>query len=211
MSFNILKKHLLNGDVEDSINEVKIMLNKGISEEKIVIEGIEETMKELDSKCTIEEFNLLEIMLVGRAVMSVINHLFPNGKIPTKNNINRKTVIVASLEGDVHDLGKNILRNILLCRGFEVIDCGKDCSIDNLIDTAKKNQTFAICVSGLISPVANQVRKIKTALQSNNLSNISVLAGGAALKMHSADSLKVDFIGDTAFDGETKLRELQNS
>ena len=74
---------LLEGDVEKSIALVQKLQNTGTTEHEIVIDGIEKALENLDTKCTIEEYNLLEIMLVGRAVMSVIKYLFPDGEIPT--------------------------------------------------------------------------------------------------------------------------------
>ena len=165
-------------------------------------------MESLDTKCTIEEYNLLEIMLVGRAVMSVIKYLFPDGEIPPDENKHKYSVIVASLEGDVHDLGKNIVKNVLICRGFHVIDCGKDCPIFKIVETAKEEQPIAICISGLISPIAVQVRTIKAALSSESIGNIPVLVGGAVLKMFSAEYLQVDYVGQTVFDAEKKIKEL---
>jgi dimethylamine corrinoid protein len=208
LDFDDFIASLLEGDVEKSISIVKQLRDSGISENDIVVNGIEKAMESLDTKCTIEEYNLLEIMLVGRAVMSVIRYLFPEGEIPSKDLSHQKTVIVASLEGDVHDLGKNIVKSILTCRGFHVFDCGKDCPVLKIVEAAKMVNPIAICVSGLISPIILQVRKIKSSLALENLGYIPVLAGGAALKMLSAESLQVDYVGETVFDAERKIDEL---
>jgi len=50
----------------------------------------------------------------------------------------RETVALASLEGDVHDLGKNIVKTVLLAKGYRVVDCGKDCPLETLIDKAER-------------------------------------------------------------------------
>lgn len=88
-------------------------------------------MGHLNAKCTLQQFNLLEIMLCGRAVTAVIKALFPAEApmVPTGG-----TVVLASLEGDVHDLGKSIVRMILIVEGYRVLDCGKDCPLDRLIE-----------------------------------------------------------------------------
>jgi len=188
---------LLNGDQARSITEARSLRDAGVEVERIVVEGIEAAMQQLDGKCTIEQFNLLEIMLVGRAVMSVMKELFPNGA-PDKPT--RGTLVVASLEGDVHDLGKNIVKMVLTGKGYRVIDCGKDCPLGKLIDVAEQQQADGIGISGLITTVIPQVKRVRELLEQRGLGHIKILAGGAALKQATAESLKVDFVAETAFD-----------
>ena len=78
--------------------------------------------------------------------------------------------------------GKNILKTILTISGYHVIDCGKDCPIEQLIDTAKKEKPFAIGVSGLINSVIPLVKKIKPLLQENKMPDIKVCAGGGGIE-----------------------------
>ena len=125
-----LVKTLLDGDQIHAISEARKLREMGIEDERIVTDGIVPAMEQLDSKCTIENFNLLEIMLVGRAVMGVMKELYPSGAAPT---CTRGTVVIASPEGDVHDLGKNVLKAVLTAKAYHVVDCGKDCPMDKLI------------------------------------------------------------------------------
>ncbi len=193
------------GDKNQAIIETKKILQNGIKSKLIVTECIEPAMISLSNKCTVENFNLLEVMLAGRAVMSVMKELFPPGSAlpPTKG-----TIILATLEGDVHDLGKNILKMILTVNGYNVIDLGKNCPLEKLINTAEAEKAFVIGVSGLITSVIPIVERIKETLADRNMEHIKVIAGGAALKQASADLLKVDFLGETAFDGENYVNSL---
>jgi len=126
-----------------------------------------------------------------------MKELFPQG-VPERAA--RGTVVVASLEGDVHDLGKNILKMVLAGKGYRVVDCGKDCPLDRLIVVAEQQHADAIGISGLITTVISQVKKARELLEERGLGHIQVLAGGAALKQATAESLKVDFVAETAFD-----------
>jgi methanogenic corrinoid protein MtbC1 len=192
-----LVEALLNGDQARSIDETRKLRNAGAGIERIVVEGIGRAMDRLDGKCTIEQFNLLEIMLVGRAAMGVIKELFPAGGSGTPA---RGTVIVCSLEGDVHDIGKNILKMILTAKGYKVIDCGKDCQVDKLVEAAGQHGADAICISGLITTVVPQVRTVRDLAEKRGIGHVRILAGGAALKQATAQDLRVDFVADTAFD-----------
>lgn len=193
---------ILEGNHINAVGEAKKLLENGIEKVEIV-SVLEKAMRKLDEKCTIEHFNLLEIMLAGRAVMSVMNVLYPPGSSPP---LTKGTIAIASLEGDIHDLGKGIVIIILLAYGYKAVDCGKDCPVENLIDTAEREKVDAIFVSGLITPVIPKVQRIKEVLKERKL-NIKVVAGGAALKQSSAEKLNVDFVAETAFDGLRFLKK----
>jgi methanogenic corrinoid protein MtbC1 len=193
-----LVKLLLDGDQAQAVAEARRHVASGVEPREIISRGVEQAMAQLDAKCTVEQFNLLEIMLCGRAAMSVMKEVYPPNTAvgPTK-----ATVVVGSLEGDVHDLGKNIFKMVLTTSGYRVVDCGKDCPVDTLIDAAEQASAVAIGVSGLIVAVVPQVRRLKERATERGLARTKVMAGGAALRQISAESLKVDFVGASAFDG----------
>lgn len=181
------------------------VLAVGIGHAQIIMEGVEAAMAQLDAKCTVEQFNLLEIMFSGRAVTGVIKELYPPGALPPNT---KGTVVLGSLEGDIHDLGKNILKMVLTAKGYRVADCGKDCPVERLIDTVEQEGALAIGVSGLITSVIPQVRELREKMTGRGLGHINIAAGGAALKQASVASLNVDFVADTAFDGANYLNQI---
>ncbi|MDB2405702.1 cobalamin-dependent protein, partial [Arcobacteraceae bacterium] len=202
--FEQLISYIKDGDHQNSEKEASDLIKKGYSSEDIVINGIHPAMELLDSRCTSEQFNLLELMLAGRAVSAVINLLFPDRNSPVST---KETVVLAALEGDIHDLGKSIVKIVLIGKGYRVVDCGKDVSVQNVIDTVKNENAKALCISGLITSVIPQVKKIKNELKKENLQKVFVLAGGAALKQSNKENLNVDFVGQTAFDAAHFLDE----
>jgi methanogenic corrinoid protein MtbC1 len=188
---------MIDGDRERSLELADALARAGVSPSEVIVGGVERAMAALDRKCTAEQFNLLEIMLAGRAVMAVVRRMFPEERaIPDP----RGTVVVAVLEGDIHDIGKAILKIVLSSSRFRVVDCGKDAPVQAVVGAVAESGASAVCVSGLISSVIPQVRAIKPALARAGLSHVSVLAGGAALKQCSAAALGVDHVGETAFD-----------
>jgi dimethylamine corrinoid protein len=199
-----LIKDLLDGNRDQAIAAAAQLCREGVSREQIIVDGIETAMAQMDAKCTLAQFNLLEIMLVGRALTAVVNELYPHG-IPA--SLSRGTVVVGSLEGDVHDIGKNILRMVVAGKGYNVIDCGRDCPVETLVNAAEKNTAFAILISGLITSVIPQVRTMRDQLAKRGLSHIKVITGGAALKQASAENLNVDYVARTAFDGALYLEK----
>ncbi len=203
--FASLIRYLLDGGYKQAISEVNSLLATGASREEIVASAIEETMSYLDEKCTVQHFNLLEIMLVGRAVMEVIKVLYPQEQqIP----VTKGTIAVVALEGDVHDIGKNIVKMVLTSRGYKVIDCGKDCGVNPLVSVLEKEKPMAIGVAGLISTVIPQVQILRNRLNEAGVGHIRVVAGGGALKQMTADQLNVDSVVQTVFDLDQYLENL---
>jgi dimethylamine corrinoid protein len=196
---------VLEGDCEKSLAGAKRLSESGVSSEEIVIQGLEAAMSTLDAKCTLEQFNLLEIMLAGRAVMGVMKFLYPSGTTPVNT---KGTVVIATLEGDVHDLGKNILKMVLTAKNYRVIDCGKDCPLSKLMEVTEIERPLAVGISGLITPVIPQVKQVKALLADRKLDQVKVIAGGAALKQSSAGKLNVDFVSESAFDCLHYLQEI---
>ena len=196
--FRTLIDALLAGDHASALAETRRLSQTGQPAETIVTAGLETAMRQLDDKCTVESFNLLEIMLVGRAVSAVVRELYPEGVPPDKS---RGTLIVATLEGDVHDLGKNIVKMVLIGKGYRVIDLGRDCPVDTVVAATEREAANGVLISGLISTIVPQVRRVRAALRARGLDAVWVVAGGAALKQFVAADLDVDYVAENAFDG----------
>jgi methylmalonyl-CoA mutase cobalamin-binding domain/chain len=195
---------LTSGDCSRVAGEVRHLLEQGVDRETIIIDGIEKALELLDAKCTVAEFNLLEIMLVGRAAMAAMKEIYPHG---SDGHPGLGAVVIATLEGDVHDIGKNIVKMILSWKGYRVVDCGKDCPLKLLIETAVKERPLAVFVSGLITTVIPLVGRVRESLVARGLDEVVVVAGGAALKQLSADQLQVDYVAPDVF---SSLRFLEH-
>jgi methanogenic corrinoid protein MtbC1 len=188
--------HLLDGDSEAALAEAARLCASRADGQRLVVEGLEAALDRLSAKCTTEQFNLLEIMLTGRAAMAVARAVFPEGGVPCT----RGTLVIATPQGDVHDLGKNISKMVLSTKGFRVVDCGKDCPVAEMVAAAEREHAFAVLASGLISPVIPLVRQLRGLLRERGLAQVAIVAGGAALKQCTAEALNVDYVARDAFD-----------
>ncbi|HWQ64796.1 MAG TPA: cobalamin-dependent protein, partial [Methanospirillum sp.] len=204
--FSYLIDFLLDGNVSKSQAYSRMLMANGFSGEEIVKEGIQVAMDRLDHKCTLEEFNLLEIMLAGRAVMGVVREIYPDETPPSNH---RGTIVIASLEGDIHDLGKHIVKMALIGNRYRVVDCGKDVPMQMLIQTIIQEQAVAVCISGLITSIIPQVQQIRGMLSDMGMHHVLIIAGGAALKQTDSEYLNVDYVCQTAFDAINYLNKHQ--
>jgi len=199
-----LLEALTAGDCSRVVDEIHDLREKGVERETIIVDGIEKALELLDAKCTVDEFNLLEIMLVGRAAMAAMKEIYPQ---EPGCHQDKGVVMIATLEGDVHDIGKNIVKMILSWKGYRVVDCGKDCPLKVVIDMAEKEKPLAVFVSGLITTVFPLVARLKESLVARGLGDVMVVAGGAALKQLSAAQMDVDYVAEDVFGA---LRFLEN-
>jgi methanogenic corrinoid protein MtbC1 len=187
---------ILEGSHARAAAEARRLHEAGVARERIVVAGVEEAMRRLDSKCTLEEFNLLEIMLAGRAATEVVKALFPHGALPGKKGV----VVLGTPRGDVHDLGKNVVKSILISSGYKVVDCGKDVPTERFVQAAHREGALAIGVSGLVTTTMASVREIRPGLRKEGLECL-IVAGGAALRLCTPDSIGVDHVAKDAFEG----------
>jgi methanogenic corrinoid protein MtbC1 len=94
---------------------------------------------------------------------------------------------------------------VLIGHRYKVVDCGKNVPLETVLAAVKEADAQALCISGLITSVIPGVRTLRSRLNAMGLEDVRLLAGGAALKQSNAELLKVDFIGQTAFDGAAYL------
>jgi 5-methyltetrahydrofolate--homocysteine methyltransferase len=101
-------------------------------------------------------------------------------------DVSKGKVLLATVKGDVHDIGKNIVAVVLQCNGYEVVDLGVMVSCDNIIDTALRENCDLIGLSGLITPSLDEMVNVATEMQRRGL-DIPLLIGGATTsKIHTA-------------------------
>ena len=119
-----LRQAIIAGKNQDAVAITKILINRGIKLKEIIVGGVTKAMEYLDKKCTIHHFCLLELMLAGRAAMDVIDYLYAEGitKDDTLNNNDlypKKRIILGTIKGDIHEIGKNIVSILLISNGFQ--------------------------------------------------------------------------------------------
>ncbi len=201
----VLSEALISGDHKRALATTQELRRQGVEIEDIIRHGIQPAMEALDNKCTVEQFNLLEIMLAGRAVSAVARELFSDSSTPPNA---KATIVVAALEGDIHDIGKHIVKMVLIGNRYRVVDCGKDVPVATVAERVRAENADALCISGLITNVMPRVRLVRQALEEAGLGHVPILAGGAALKQSTAAALNVDYVGQTAFDAVKYLEPL---
>lgn len=131
----------------------------------------------------------------AKAAFEVIKSHLQGGEENTKRS--RLTIVIATVKGDVHDIGKNIVKVLLENYGFHVIDLGKDVPPETILEAAKKENAQLVGLSALMTTtVVNMKETIE--LIRKELPHVKVMVGGAVLTQEYADSIDADFYGKDA-------------
>ena len=208
-----IKQAIVAGENEDAVAIANTLISRGVQPEEIIINGVTKAMECLDKKCTIHEFCLLELMLAGRAAMDVIDYLCAEGKISDGTLIGSdplpgQKIILGTIKGDIHEIGKNIFSMVMKSYGYQILDMGKDVDPADLVMSAIDHKADFIAVSSLITTTIPHVREIRKYAADRGNHTVKIIAGGAALRQSSAEYLNVDYVADTVFDGLHYIRSI---
>lgn len=179
--------------------------------EKIIIPALEIVGKEYEEGGKFLPQLVQSADAVKPAFDAIKAHMAKEG-----DTINYGKIILATVKGDIHDIGKNIVKVLLENYGYEVLDLGKDVSIDKIVDTARDEGIKLVGLSALMTTtVVNMEESIK-AIRKAGL-NCKVAVGGAVLSPEYASSIGADFYCKDAMDGVRvansifrKIREVPN-
>jgi corrinoid protein of di/trimethylamine methyltransferase len=132
-----------------------------------------------------------------KAAMAVVRPILE--KSPGGASLSRARAVIGTIEGDIHDIGKNLVSSLLSANGFEVIDLGADVKVDRFIDAAIEAKADLICLSALLTTTMVSQRRVLARLQERGLrSRFKVLVGGAPVTRKWADEIGADGYGENA-------------
>ena len=133
---------------------------------------------------------LPQVVKSARVMKKAVAHLVPYLEAEKKTGEKKGTVLMATVKGDVHDIGKNIVGVVLACNGFEVIDLGVMVPADRILDEAVRHQVDMIGLSGLITPSLDEMVKVAEAMHKRGLELPLLIGGATTSPAHTA--LRID-------------------
>jgi methylmalonyl-CoA mutase cobalamin-binding domain/chain len=166
----------------------------------------------LRNKCTVENFQLLDVLLATRAMVEVVDEclarklqtemdILANAHEKSGSKTPAATLVIGTIQGDVHDLGKHVVATLCRFNGMRVVNLGKDVAVDRFVDAAIAESADFIGVSSLMTVCLGRIGKIKTELARRGRRGVMVVAGGGAAQQSSTERLNVDYVAHDAFDG----------
>lgn len=192
MAFENLKEALIDQDEELTLQLVQEELAKG-SGAREIFDALSEAMTEVGEKFANMEFFLPEVMLASDAMKAASNILLPEMAKANTQAESLGTVVIGTVQGDVHTVGKDMVVGTLSVAGFDVIDLGKDVSPEMFIDTAEKNNAQIIALSALMTATMPSQGDVINFLKSKGIRDkFKVMVGGGVVHQDFADKIGAD-------------------
>lgn len=189
---------VLYGDRENIINRLEKDLAEGKRPFELVNEVLIPAITEVGEKYAKKEFFLPQLIRSAETMKAAFARLAPLLR-EAGGKGEKPTIVLATVEGDIHDIGKNIVSLLLGNHGFEVIDAGKDVPAEKIVDCAVRNNASIIGLSALMTTTMARMEDTIKLLKERSLP-IKVIVGGAAVTQDFADAIGADRYCETAVD-----------
>lgn len=202
-----LKELVLNLDRAGVEKATREALEAGDSPQDIISEGLSRGMEEVGERFERREFFLPELMLSAKVMKTALDILRPH--ITEKNQKSAGRIVLGTIQGDVHYIGKNILAAVLEGEGFTVFDLGEDVPPEDFVSKAEEVQPQIIGISALISTAVSKMAEAIIMFREHGLA-AKIIVGGAAVTKTSVETIGADAYGKDAWAGLKEIRKLIN-
>ena len=207
MDFEKLTELVIELEVDDIADAVREALNEG-KDAFDILNSLSKGMDEVGRLYEEKEYYLTELVLAGETMKEAFNILRPALAAADKAE-DKVKIIIGTVKGDNHDIGKNILGSLLLSSGFELYDLGMDVDENTIIEKVKETGAQIIALSSLLTMTVEQIKIVHEALQTAGLRDkVKLIVGGAPLNMELAKRLGADDFADDAVDGVRHIKRL---
>jgi trimethylamine corrinoid protein len=198
---------IINGDAAKAAELAKRGLDEGIEPLRILDQGFVPGINEVGE--LFSKGKLFIPMLIKSATAMEKATEIINASIPQEEEITQGRVVLGTVQGDVHDIGKTIVVALFKANGFEVLDLGRDVPNDRIIEEAEKFDADVIGTSTLLTTTMVLQKELEEELKSAGLrQKYKTIIGGAPVTQRWADRIGADAYAHDASDGVKKLKEL---
>ncbi len=186
---NQISEMMQMGRAKDVKTLVSLALEDGVSASDILQGCLVAGMSVIGEKFKNDEIFVPEVLIAARAMNAGLEILKPF--METGELKSRGTIIIGTVHGDLHDIGKNLVAMMLKGKGFNVIDLGVDVPAEKFIEAAKDNNAQIICCSALLTTTMEEMGNVIKAVHSAGL-NVKIMVGGAPVTAAFAEKICAD-------------------
>lgn len=202
---------IIDGDGAMAAKNVQAALESGMNPLHILNEGLMTSVAEVGKRFDQGEYFLPELMLTGRALKAAMDVLKPSLAKIYSNDASqaRGKIVIATIQTDIHDLGKSLVASMLMAAGFDVTDLGVDIPIKSIIDKAEEAQANVIALSCLLTTSMPYMKDLIEMLKARGLrKKYIVIVGGASVTPAWASSIGADGTAGNAVDAVKLIHTL---
>ncbi len=180
-----LRESIISGDRERAGALTEKARSEGVAAREIVVDGIAAAMGVVGEKFRANEFFVPELLIAQRAMKAAL------GALAGEELDHIATVVIGTVKGDLHDIGKNLVAAMLEGAGFKVVDLGVDVSAEKFAAAAEENSARIVAMSALLTTTMGAMRETVSLLGSNEI-DTRVIIGGAPITQAYAEEIGAD-------------------
>lgn len=204
-----LKNAVIEFDGDKAINAAKKSLSLNIDPLETIEKGITAGLTEIGDRFERGEFFLTHLVTAADIAQKAIKVLEP--ELLKKKEVRRTLgkVVIGTVEGDIHDIGKNIVAAMLIANGFEVLDAGSDVPTERFTSLVKEEKPDILGLSALLSSTAPKQREVIDALKrERQRSSVYVIVGGGTITQSWAEEIGADGYASDAIEAVELVKKL---
>lgn len=192
-------KAIIEGNKDEAEALAKEALEKKMDLVEVIEKGYVPGIQKVGDLWEKGEYFLPELITSAECMKSAMNILQPEMEKAQIQTQSKGKVVIGTVEGDIHDIGKNLVSSMLSANGFDVHDLGADVKLEQFIEKAEEVDANFICLSALLTTtMLGQKRVVETLKEKGLLDRIKVLVGGAPVNQKWADDIGADGYGENA-------------
>jgi trimethylamine corrinoid protein len=205
--FEQAKEAIINGDADAASDLARKGLDQGIPGLDLIDKGFIPGINEVGDQFGEGQLFLPELIMSATAMQGVIEII--NASLEVGEKQVQGKVVIGTVEGDLHDIGKTIVVSLLKANGFDVLDLGRDVSVDRFIEEAESFGADIIGTSALLTTTMSVQKELIETLKEKGLRDkYKVVVGGAPVTQRWAGRIGADAYAVDAGDGVRKIKEL---
>jgi methylmalonyl-CoA mutase cobalamin-binding domain/chain len=202
-----LRKALIELDEIRTYKLVKGMLELKV-DPKDILELLREAVEVVGEKFNKKEYFLTELVIAGEIFSQSVKIMEPHMKNAIDTGSKSETVVIGTVKGDVHDIGKNIFVTLLQAAGFNVIDLGVDIPPERFVEKVKETGAKIVGYSGLLTVALESMKETTQALENAGLrKNVKIIIGGLPVDENWMREAGADAFTDNAFQGVSIVKK----
>ena len=188
---------ILNGKANDAAAATKDAIAEQIAPQDLINGQMIRAMGEVGQRFQDGKAFVPQLLMAGRAMKAALELLKPMMAGDSSTSIGK--VVIGTVKGDLHDIGKNLVASMLEGCGFEVVNIGIDVSADTFIEAVKENEPDILCMSALLTTTMGYMKEVIDALEAAGIRDrVKVMVGGAPVTQGFADEIGADGYSDNA-------------
>ena len=198
---------ILNGKSDEAAAATREAIAKSVAPQDLINGQMIRAMGEVGQRFQDGKAFVPQLLMAGRAMKAALELLKPLLAGTTTTSLGK--VVIGTVKGDLHDIGKNLVASMLEGCGFEVVNIGIDVSADAFIQAVRENQPDILCMSALLTTTMGYMKEVIDALEAAGIRNqVKVMVGGAPVTQGYADEIGADGYSDNANSAVTVAKQL---